>query len=174
MSGKENKNCLAVSRIPGRRSISSPFSSTSKKAASSGVRLPSPARKSITVPLISSSSPSATFLPQLRKSISNPVTGVLKEEQNIIPKTLKCNIKQEAVNPDKVLAVKSLNKRVEKIPPAKVNKPLKPQPIAQKPTQMQPSSKVNNVKSKVECNNKIVQNNTHKKDECVPESYKNE
>lgn len=145
MSGKENKEtvstCSRLSSIP-RRSVSSPFSSSSKKAASSGVRLPSPARKSIKIPLISQS-PSAWF-PQVRNSISES-TSVLKE--NNVPKVLGCNIKPEAVDPAKVLAVKSLTKKTENASKVE-NKPLKPQPFAvKKTTQMEPAS---NVKPKAE------------------------
>lgn len=127
MSGKENKNisgCPRLCSIP-RRSVASPFSSTSKKAASSGVRLPSPARRSIAVPLIPNS-PSAPCIPYLRRSIVNPTNNVLKEDQNI-PKIYKCNIKPEAVNPDKILIVKSLNKKINSVP-RKINQPLKPEP----------------------------------------------
>ncbi len=145
MSGKENKDSNTCARLyTSRRSVASPFSTTSKKAASSGVRLPSPARRSIAVPIIPDS-PSGVSLPQLRRSIVNPVNNVLKEEQNV-PKLYKCNIKQEAVNPEKILAAKSLNKKAS-IAPRTTNQPLKPQPVvARKDTKVAPVIKPNVMK----------------------------
>lgn len=174
MSGKENKDITTVSaKISStRRSISSPFSSTSKKAASSGVRLPSPARRSITVPLISSSPSSTTLIPRLSQSISNAKSAILKEGQNIISKTHKCNIKQEAVNPDTILTVKTSGRKIEKTPLVTTNKPLKPQPLAPKPRVSVQQATKSNLPSSKEENEKTVQNNARKKDS--ESGYKNE
>lgn len=138
MPGKENKpsSCSRVSTLP-RRSVSSPFSSASKKAASSGVRLPSPARRSITVPLITNP-PAGLTVPQLRRSIVNPVSNVLKEEQNI-PKIYKCNIKPEAVKADRILVVKSIYKKNDTVSKT-TNQPLKPQ-VMKKNSSLEPTSK---------------------------------
>lgn len=146
MPGKENKpsSCSRVSTLP-RRSVSSPFSSASKKAASSGVRLPSPARRSITVPLITNP-PAGLTVPQLRRSIVNPVSNVLKEEQNI-PKIYKCHIKPQAVKADKIVVVKSINKRNDGVSKS-TNQPLRPH-VVQKNSTIEPTPKTVTPKTNV-------------------------
>lgn len=68
----------------------------------------------------------------------NPVSNVLKEEQNI-PKIYKCNIKPEAVKADRILVVKSINKKNDPVSKAS-NQPLKP-PVIKKSISTEPASK---------------------------------
>lgn len=132
MSGKENKDTHASISVANklcpvtRKSISSPFSGAKKKPASSGVRLPSPARRSITIPLMPST-PSKSAVTHLRSSLVNNC-GILKDEQNI-PKPTKCNIKPEAVVTDKLTFTKPLPKKSESVRKPCYSQPLKPQPV---------------------------------------------
>lgn len=132
MSGKENKHtsnllstCSKLGSVS-RRSITSPFNGANKKPASSGVRLPCPARRSITIPLIPST-PTRSTATQLRSSLVNQ-NGILKDEHNI-QKTIKYSIQPEAVIKDKLALMKPVLKKPE--PSVKSNKaqPLKSQPI---------------------------------------------
>ncbi|XP_065210786.1 aurora kinase B-like [Planococcus citri] len=132
MSGKENRDsstmistCNRLCSIS-RRSVSTPFNGQNKKPASSGVRLPSPARRSITIPLIPST-PTRSTATQLRSSLVNPNT-ILKDEQNV-QKTTKCNIKPEAVIKEKLAFTKPTVKKIESSQKTNPAQPLKPQPI---------------------------------------------
>lgn len=132
MSGKENRDtstlissCNRLCSVS-RRSVSTPFNGASKKPASSGVRLPSPARRSITIPLMPST-PTRSSATQLRSSLVNPNT-ILKDEQNV-QKPTKCNIKPEAVIREKLAIPKPVVKKSELSQKPSSTQPLKPLPI---------------------------------------------